>query len=313
MTEIRQDVAYALRMARRAPKASAAAVLTVAIAVGATTAVISLLNAVVLRSLPSPRPAQLVMAYRLFPQGSPGRATYTDFEDWRRRSKSFQALAALTSTSADLLAGETPQRVSAYSVTSGFFSLLGQPPLVGRWFTGEDEQQGANPVAVLSEATWRGAFGSDPAVVGRRVRLVGDRRDARYEIVGVASSDIRLYQMARPAVFVAQRRGDPEQRGAVFQVVGRLRPGVTIAQATVDLTGLVRHGGPSSHIPSGGGRVVRLDEAEFGPGRPIANLLVASVGLVALIACLNIAALMLALGASRTQEFAVRAAAGASR
>jgi predicted permease len=308
-----QDLRYAFRLARRAPKATAAAILTVAVVVGASTGIYSLLSVAILRAVPFPQPHSLVMVYRLFPQGTPGRASYEDLTDWQRRNTSFQALAGVANTPLDLIAGDTPQRVDALSVTGQFFSLLGTPPLLGRWIRDDDALDGANPVAVLSESAWRGMFGADPGVIGRRVRIVTRARDAEYEIIGIASNDTRLHQTARPAVFLPLLANGVGRYGAVLEVVGRLRSGVTLPQASADLTRLIRHGGPYSHVPSGGGRVISMEEADFGASRPRVILLVASVSLVALVGCLNLAALMLALGASRGPEFGVRAACGATR
>ncbi len=309
-----EDLGYAIRFAGRCPKTTATLILTLATAVAASTTIVSVVNVVFLRPLPYRDPSSLVLAARLFPQGTPERATYAELSDWRVRGSSFQSLAAIRSESYILLHENVAQQVQANVVTANLFSMLDARPLLGRWFLPQDEQPGV-AAAILSESTWRNRFSADPNIVGKRIRLA-DRRDVvDREIVGVMPSQMRVFELPQAAVFLPQPYPLPAgavDPGPVFLVFGRLKFGVSVHQARADLTQLILRGSPS-HSFSPGAYLVPLHQAEFGRNERGLRMLALSVGLLMLIACINIAGLLLAVGATRRHELAVRAAIGASR
>lgn len=309
------DIRCAARTFRTTRLTHAMIVLTIAFAVGTSTTVFSVIDAVLLQPLPYMHPEQLVLASRLAPQGTPLRATHADFRDWQDRSTIFQDLAAIRSDAQDLLIGDRSDRVTVHVVSANFFTLLGVRPVRGRLFAEGDDQIGRPAVAALSEAAWRRIFNSDPSIIGRHVRLVAGRDEPLdYEIVGVVPANARIHILPTPAFFlpdvIGPGRFDP---GAVRQVIGRLAEGAGVEAAAGELSRLIRNGGPASHIPSGGGSVVSLHEAEFSRARSGLRILAVAAGLVLLMASVNIAALLLATGSRRQYEFAARTSLGATR
>ena len=308
-----RDIAYATRFLRRNPKIAALLILTFGITVAAATTVLSVIDVVLLRDLPYRDPHSLVRVAKLFPQGTPERTHYAELLDWRARNATFDALVGVRWEDANLLQGSSPQQIKIQFVTANLFSMLGVPPLLGRSFAPADERPGAD-VVILTEGTWRNVFGADPNILGKSIRVNDFWGTADYQVIGVMPSYAQIFELPRAALFLPQPYPLPPgalDPGPVYTVFGRLRTGVPLNAAKDDLSRVIRSA--ASRFSSPGAYVVSMHEAELGASEHELMMLAAAVALVTLIACINIAGLVLALGATRRQEFTVRAAIGASR
>lgn len=311
MRDLMTEVRLAVRSLLRAPAFALTAIFTLALGVGATTAVIAVVNGVVLRPLPYHEPDRLAMIWSLYPQGETFAASLPDFLDWRSRGRSFDDMAAYTSGSANLSADDAaPAHVTRTAVTANFFSLLGVPPALGRGFsTGEDHGGGAK-VAVLSHGLWNQRFGGDSSIVGRTIRLHGDA----YEVIGVAPASFRFIEASdvwTPVDLDAQAN----RRGEFLNVVARLRDAVSMdaARAAIEAVGeQLREEFPGTNANV---RVTAqpLEDYVIGDVRTGLYSLLAAVGLVLLIAVSNVGSLVLTRSAARQRELAIRASLGAGR
>ncbi len=312
-----QDVRYALRTLRSAPGFTAVAVVILALGIGANTAIFSLVSATVLRPLPFPDPDRLVMVFDDFrPVGGPERAepSLADYRDWRDHSASFDALAAYLPVSYNLTGGGEPERLAGARVTTNLFGALGLQPVLGRVFSGDDEGPDALPVAVVSTALWQRRFGADPGLIGRTITLDGLQRT----VVGVVPPDFR-YPTPDIAVWVPAAF-TPEELGSrgnySYDVVGRLKAGVTPAAAQAELAAISKaaQSAPAVNAPRAlGVTIADLKDqlTYYARTRPTVYLLAAAVATLLLITCANMANLLLARGAQRQREVAVRKALGA--
>jgi predicted permease len=309
------DTRYALRMLRKNPGFAAVATLTLALGIGANTAIFSVVEGVVLAPLPYGEPDRLVMVLESnlrFPQDA---ISYPNFLDWQRNARSFQQMAAImVEQGFDLTSPGTPEHLNGNGISSGFFGTLGVSLALGREFSPQEDRHGGAPVLIISDRLWRDRFAGSPHVLGQSVTLNG----VDHTIAGVTPPGFRFNDDAD--VFTPLGQGDPiilNARGSHDSMlsVARLRPGVSIAQAQAEMTTIQEH--LDQLYPNAdaglGTNVLPLKQQIVGDVSGTLLLLWSAVGLVLMIACANVANLLLARSAARSREFAVRSALGAGR
>ena len=312
MDALLHDIRYGIRRLARSPGFTGLAVLVLALGIGGTATAFGVVNAVLLRPLGFPDPGALVHPYSLW-RGSWSTASPPDFADWRARSRSFTELAASNSGSFALTGDGPAEQIPGAEVTGGFFAVLGTPPLLGRTLTTADDDPGAAPGVVLGYDLWRRRFGADSGVVGRTVRLEGTSTT----VLGVMPAGF-VYpdgsELWLPLRFTADQMAT--QRGAHYlDVVGRLRHGVTLEAADRELRGIA--GALAGEYPrtdaNYSATVISLRDALVGDVRTPLLLLLSALGVVLLIACANVAGLLVVRGIAREREIAIRSALGGGR
>lgn len=308
-----RDLKYGIRTLARSPGFTLIAVLTLALGIGANSAIFSVVDAVVLAPLPYSQPDQLVIVWQNNPNRRHIAPSYPDVQDWQHSSRSFLGIAAFGFRDYDLTNPGSPEHLNGWLINSGFFGTLGVKPILGRDFSAEEDQRGGPPVVILSERVWKGRFSGNPAALGNPVTMNG----VDYTIVGVVPSGVGLGGSID--VYTPIGHGDSmlvnDRRTHAFLAIARLKPGVTMAQAEADTNAVEKTLGELYPKFDQGltTAVVPLKQALIGDVSGIILMLFGSVGLVLLIACSNVAGLLLARAAAREREFAIRTALGARR
>ncbi len=318
LESVAQDVRYACRSLRRSIGFSTVVVAILAFGIGGNTAIFSLVNAVLLRPLPFREPDRLVVLWEEFSAtGALGGLTRVEpapanYVEWKARSRSFAETAALERRIYNLTGEGEPEKLVGLRATANLFSLLGMLPVIGRTLSPQDEGPDADPVVVVAESFWRRRFGADPGLVGRSIRLNG----LAHTVVGVVPGAFQFPD--KDAILWVAASFTPEElasRGAHWYVVARLNPGIPLSQAQVEMTTIAQRL-EEEHPDSNAGigvTVTTLHEQLARDARPALLILLGAVGIVLLITCANVASLLLARGASRQKELALRRALGAGR
>ncbi|HEY4129978.1 MAG TPA: ABC transporter permease [Gemmatimonadaceae bacterium] len=311
----RQDVRFALRGLRARPVFGLTILITLALGIGANAAIFSVVDALLLRPLPYAKPAELVHLWETFRSNVENRseASYPDYLDWRVRNHSFADLGGYHG-GGFLVGGTQPFMVTGAKSTANFFDLLGVHAVVGRTFLPGEDAVGAPRVALLTYGLWTRQYAGDRAVVGRAITLDGNPAT----VVGVLPSDFSFARQATAEIWTPIDRGDDARRGRGnhwLNIVARLKPGATLASASADMSSIMRS--LAIDYPRSNARrealIVPLQQELVGSVRPILLLLYGAVVVVLLIACVNIANLLLIRGTDRQREIAVRAALGAGK
>ncbi|HKE22986.1 MAG TPA: ABC transporter permease [Bryobacteraceae bacterium] len=313
-----QDLRYGLRRLAKSPGFTVVAILTLALGIGANTAIFSVVNGVLISPLPFRNANRIVSLFQDMPDFPQGSISYPNFLDWQRDNRSFESMAAYRWANGTLTGAGVPENVPARSISAAFFPILGVNPILGRNFNAEDDRRGADPTVLISEGLWQRKFGSNPDVIGKRLVVGGTGRT----IVGVipASFRLKIWNFRTADLYVPIGEEHDERffkRDAHWgtDAIALLRPGVTPDRAREDLA-RVNAGLAATYPDVNTGlkcTIVTLKEEIVGEMRLVLLVLLGAIGFVLMIACVNVANLLLARSASRQREFAIRVALGAGQ
>jgi putative ABC transport system permease protein len=323
LTSLPQDLRYGFRVLAKSPAFSLIAIVTLALGIGANTAIFSVVNGVLLNPLPFRQPEQLASMFQKITNFDNGSISYPNFKDWQRMNTTFAGMAAYRSTGFNLSGNGEPERLHGEMISAGFFEILGVNPILGRTFTADEDRIGANPAVMITEGLWQRKFGGRKDIVGQRMIL----DDVGRTIVGVVPSSFHLhvqnFQRGGPLNEVYVPVGEYNEpkfysdraAGWGLDAIARLNPGVTLAQAREDMERVSRDLTAAYPDVNSGKKanVLSLKDEMVGNMGPILFVLLGAVAFVLLISCVNVANLLLARSTARQNEFAIRIALGAGQ
>jgi putative ABC transport system permease protein len=316
MGTLRQDLKYTFRMLWKEKAFAAIAIITLALGIGANTAIFSVVDAALLRPLPYRQPERLVHLWESTTQKQFGEreASYPDYLDWKEQNQVFEGVAGYQRRTMTLTGRDAPDLIRAAAVTDNFFQVLGVDPVLGRAFQAGEDKPGAEPIVLISHNLWKQRFNQDPKIVGQSLTLNG----VSYRVVGVLPTSFQFAPSNEAQLWVPLNPNQAQQTRRFMHwlnIIARLKPGVTREQATADMGNIARRI-ETAYADSHAGmniKVVDLHEQIVGNVKPILLVLLCTVCFVLLIACANVANLLLARSAARQKEIAIRTALGASQ
>src|SRR4029077_10063098 len=313
MTGLLQDFRYAVRQLRKNPGFTAVAVLTLALGIGVTTAIFSVVYGVLLRPLPSPDPNRIMAVFEITSKGSRSRVADPNFDDFRDQSHSFQAIAKYADGVASVSGASQPTRTTVAAVSPDFLRVFGIQPILGRDFSASDAKKGAGPTVLVSYGYWRQHLGSLQDLSQSHLKIDG----AIYSVIGVLPAEFR-FPADVDLWLTTDLRGENQSRTSHnYNAVGRLRDGVTKEQANGDISAIARRIHDTSSEQGDyllkDGIVLPLQDSITGKARSPLLVLLGAVGFLLLVACANVANLLLAQASVRGRELAIRSALGAAR